>query len=121
MTTIPTSTDSSVELKTDALGRVRTPPEQREALLDAFVQSGMTGAAFARLHGICYQTFMGWLKRARKKSHNEPQFQELVVTSGKPCTHGLTVELPGGGRFLLERADQLPMATALLQYLEARR
>ena len=122
MTTTPSSNETAVALKTDALGRVHTPPEQREALLDAFHQSGMSGAAFARLHGIRYQTFMGWCqKRARRPSGAEPQFQELVISSGKSCPHGLTVELPGGGRFQLDRADQLPMATALLHYLEARR
>ena len=122
MTTTPSSNETTVALKTDALGRVHTPPEQREALLDAFHQSGMSGAAFARLHGIRYQTFMGWCqKRARRPSGEEPQFHELVVSPGKPCAHGLTVELPGGGRFQLDRADQLPMATALLHYLEARR
>ncbi len=122
MTTTSYSNETAIELKTDALGRVQTPPEQREALLDTFEQSGMSGAAFARLHGICYQTFMSWLhKRARKTFSGEPQFQELIVTSGKSCSHGLVVELPGGGRFQLDRADQLPMATALLHYLEARR
>ena len=124
MTTIPSTSsfEKSFELQTDALGRVQTPPEQREALLDAFDQSGMSGAAFAQLHGIRYQTFMGWRqRRARRQSDQDPQFREVVVATGKPCTHGLTVELPGGGRFQLDRADQLPMATALLQYLEARR
>lgn len=118
MTTIP----SENELKTDALGRVQTPLEQREALLDAFEQSGMSGAAFARLHGLRYPTFMAWLqKRARQQAGGKPQFHELVVASDRPCAHGLVVKLPGGGSFHLERADQLPMATALLHYLEARR
>jgi hypothetical protein len=30
-------------LKTDALGRVRTPRERREALLEEFEKSGMSG------------------------------------------------------------------------------
>ena len=122
MTTTSCSNEVSVELKSDALGRVQTPPEQREALLDAFEQSGLSGAAFARLHGLQYPTFMSWRqKRARKQVRDEPRFQELVVAADKPCAHGLLVELPGGGRFQLDRADQLPMATALLRYLEARR
>jgi len=38
-------------LKTDTRGRVRVPAERREALLDEFEKSGMSGAKFARLAG----------------------------------------------------------------------
>jgi len=38
-------------LKTDTRGRVRVPVERREALLDEFEKSGMSGAKFARLAG----------------------------------------------------------------------
>lgn len=34
-------------LKTDALGRVKVPVKKREAILDAFEQSGLSGTAFA--------------------------------------------------------------------------
>ena len=44
-------------LKTDTRGRVRVPAERREALLDEFEKSGMSGAKFARLAGIHYATF----------------------------------------------------------------
>jgi hypothetical protein len=37
----------SVILKTDRQGRVRTPLAQREALLDAFECSGLSGMKFA--------------------------------------------------------------------------
>ncbi len=53
------SADSTL-IKTDTLGRLRTSPERREMLLDEFEQSGMSGAEFARLIGIKYQTFAGW-------------------------------------------------------------
>ena len=43
-----TSTEETLILKTDALGRVRMPEDQREAILDAFEQSGMSGPAFAK-------------------------------------------------------------------------
>ena len=39
-------------LKTDTLGRVRTPVERREALLDEFEGSGMSGVKFAEYFGI---------------------------------------------------------------------
>ena len=43
MTAMTTTTPSNNELsllKTDTLGRITTPPEQREALLDLFEKSG---------------------------------------------------------------------------------
>ncbi len=110
-------------LKTDTQGRVLTPAKDREALLDAFEESGMSGAAFARLHGIRYTTFASW-RRARRLRHHAPEpnevgFQEITLESEQRPGPALTVELPGGGRFKLERADQLPMAKALLRYLDA--
>ena len=51
--TIPTSTATQLTImKTDKLGRIQTPPEQREARLDALGRSGMTDTELARLHGI---------------------------------------------------------------------
>lgn len=38
-------------LKTDVLGRARMSRAQREAILDIFESSGMTGQAFALQHG----------------------------------------------------------------------
>jgi hypothetical protein len=43
-------------LKTDRLGRVRTPRDQREAILDAFEASALSRIEFAQVHGIKYQT-----------------------------------------------------------------
>jgi len=42
-----TSTDEAI-LKTDVLGRVRTPQERREHLLDEFEHSGLSGCKNAR-------------------------------------------------------------------------
>jgi len=54
-------------LKTDALGRIRMPREKREALLDEFERSGMSGAAFAKWAGIKYSTFQDWFQRRRRE------------------------------------------------------
>jgi hypothetical protein len=40
----------------DTLGRVRTPREKREQILDEYERSGMSGAAFAALVGVKYPT-----------------------------------------------------------------
>ena len=50
-------TETTSVLKTDVLGRVKISKEHREALLDAFEQGGASGLAFARSHGVNYQTF----------------------------------------------------------------
>ena len=64
-----TTTDQSPEgevLKTDVLGRVRVKPEVREQILDDFERSGMSGRAFAKLHGIHQQTFASWIQKRRR-------------------------------------------------------
>jgi hypothetical protein len=90
--------------------------------MDAFEQSGMSGAAFARLHGIRYQTFAYWRKcrkQERSQEHAEPRplFEEIDVSHSRAGA-GLQVSLPGGACVQVERADQFPMVAALLKYLE---
>jgi len=46
--------------KTDARGRIQAPVERREALLDEFEKSGMSGAKFVRLVGIHCGTLATW-------------------------------------------------------------
>jgi hypothetical protein len=53
-------------LKIDVLGRVKTPGERRERLLDEFEKSGLTGQKFAALVGIKYQTFATWAQKRRR-------------------------------------------------------
>lgn len=119
-----TTCETSIVLKSDTRGRVLTPAKDREALMDAFEQSGMSGTVFARLHGIRYSTFAHWrrVRRRRRQAAESAQtaFQEVSIQANGPAAHALTVELPGGGRFKLDRADQLPMAAALLRYMESR-
>lgn len=114
-----TSTESLTKLlKTDTQGRVRTPVEDREALLALYDQGTMSGAAFARTYGIRYSTFMGWLNKRRLRTPAEasgPLFREVVVASPPPT--GLVVELPMGIRVRLERADQIPFLAALSRHL----
>ena len=54
-------------LKSDALGRVRTPPERREQLLDEFERSGISGVKFAELTGLKYQTLATWLQQRKRR------------------------------------------------------
>ena len=119
MTTIQPTTELAV-LKTDSRGRIKTPVDQRETLLDAFEQSA---AAFARLHGIRYPTFASRRQKRDRLRRSAPQteesgaFFEEVHFRPKDAA-GLTVALPGGASVKIERADQFPMVAALLNYLE---
>jgi hypothetical protein len=47
-------------LKADVLGSVQTPSERREALLDEFEKSGMSGAKLATFIGVKCQTLVNW-------------------------------------------------------------
>ena len=67
-------------LKTDSRGRVQTPPQRREALLDEFERSGLSGRKFAELVGVVPVTFSAWVCQRRRKQaqakslkgHTEP-------------------------------------------------
>ena len=125
-----TSTDKSdgAILKTDTKGRMRTPPARRESLLDEFEKSGLSGAKFAELSGIKYQTFANWLQKRRKQSkapakpRDPVRWLEAVVQEAQaPVTHKISVvilRLPGGAQIELVDLRQIPLAAALLRSLE---
>ena len=118
-------------LKTDAKGRVATPPERREQLLDEFEHSGLSGAEFARLVGIKYQTFASWAARRRKR-RTLPQapdkvsptvrWLEAVVNEAKSPAPNLVsplrVRLAAGVCIELSEMAQVNLAAALVQALE---
>ena len=67
-----TKTEEPLILKTDALGRVRMPADRREAILDAFEQSGMSGLAFAKHVGVKYPTLASWIQKRRRERDKYP-------------------------------------------------
>ena len=135
-----------VILKTDCLGRVRTPLAQREALLDAFERSGLSGMKFAALHGVKYPSFANWVqqrKRRRLTAHaggegypgptpdhraggsGAPlQWSEAVVSEGtsggsrpEPTAGAMQLHLPGGVRMDITAPGQVAWAAQLLRSL----
>ena len=40
--------------------------QQREAILDEFERSGLSGPKFSQVSGVCYQTFAGWMLKRRR-------------------------------------------------------
>jgi cellulase/cellobiase CelA1 len=117
-------------LKTDARGRVQTPAARRESLLDEFERRGLSGAKFAALAGIKYQTFAAWSLRRRKlagvQAPAQPAHPVRWLEAVVDQAHGviaakassLALHLPGGARMDLADAAQLPLAAALLRSLE---
>ena len=129
-----TSTNSSESqiLKVDSRRRVRVSRQRRNAILDEFERSGLSGAAFAKLHGIKYSTFASWSLKRRKQSPNiapfatrSPDFAEVVIdeSESKTAWHApgtLRIHLPGGAWLLLEGdATQSKLAAQFLRSLQA--
>jgi hypothetical protein len=117
-------------LKTDTKGRVRTPADRRESLLDEFERSGLSAAKFSELAGIKYQTFAAWSLRRRKravvsapvKPPDSVRWLEAVVeqaqTSDRKGSVGLRVMLPGGATVEIGEVKQVALAAALLRAWE---
>jgi DNA-binding transcriptional regulator YiaG len=68
-------------LKTDVLGRVKTGVPQREAILDEFERSGLSGTKFAAVAGVNYQTFASWVQKRRKVTGAYPKKAVCVKPS----------------------------------------
>jgi hypothetical protein len=92
-------------LKTDVLGRITVGRAQREAILDAFEASGMTGSAFALHHGIKIQTFASWIQKRRRKRgdyQNEEVCRKLRMRKDLPAVGSKKVARPQLSMNLIE-------------------
>lgn len=124
-------------LKTDSLGRVQTPKVRREALLDEFERSGVSGQKFAAMVGVNYQTFAVWVQRRRKARRSfsppagEKQRSETLrlveaviandhVPEASVIEVSLCVHLPGGAEVKIHDARQVTLVAELLRVLETR-
>jgi transposase len=126
-------------VKTDRIGRIKTPRERREALLAEFDQSGMSGAQFAKWAGIKYGTFITWVQKRRRKgapgqagdklppsgTKSEVRWVEAVMekatakkTDANPNATVMIVQGPGGVRLELSEERQVLWAAKLLRHLE---
>jgi len=124
------NTDDPI-LRADTLSRVRTPAAKRELILAEFERSGLSGARFARLHGINYQTLMAWTRKRRaSKSPGVPASSSPVDPVGHFATRlglrevrigadsGLEVEICGGVRLHIETPAQADLAGRLIRSLQ---
>ena len=114
-------------LKVDETGRVRTPPEKREALLAEFDRSGMTGAQFARFSGVRYPTLMNWVQKrrkvagqseqraARRQKVDHPRWLEARVEGEVVKSESIVVEMGCGVRMLVANVGQAALAAEVLR------
>ena len=129
--TSTTDEEKPLLLKTDALGRVRMPKDRREAIVDAFENSGMSGQAFAAHAGLKYSTFACPVQKRRrargdyKKNEETPPIAlfEAVVESKEaaPSQGALTVETAGGLKLCIRTSEDVALAAELLQALRGAR
>jgi hypothetical protein len=118
---------TSMILKTDSRGRVRTPPERREALLAEFERSGLSATKFSAMVGVRYETFATWVQQrkgqrrgvGRPRGSKSVRFAE-VVSEASPSVPGsvaLLVVLPGGAALEVTEPSQVALAVQLLKAL----
>jgi hypothetical protein len=80
--------------------------------------------AFARGHGVCYQTFIAWQRKRREQpdlptTHSGPAFAEVLVADRQSACPGaaLRVILPCGSTLEIPSRAALPLAAELLTFL----
>lgn len=115
-------TAATAVIRTGSDGRLRFDPRHREALLEAFQASGQTAMAFARQHGVKYQTFIAWQRKRREAAAPEvsprPAFAEVRLDEGRPSAPpALRILLPGGAVIEIPSRASLPLALELLTNL----
>lgn len=112
-------------LKVDARGRVQVSEERREALLDEFDRSGMSGAGFAKHYGIKYTTFAYWIQARRRKQSPSPPSGEnqflMVSVEATSRAKGLTVELSHGVTLKITTPEEARLAAVLIESLRPSR
>jgi hypothetical protein len=69
-------------LQSDTRGRMRTSAPRREALLEEFDRSGLSGKQFAELTGLKYQTFATWLQKRRRQGQSSSKPADMVRWEG---------------------------------------
>ena len=117
----------------DSRGRVQTPPERREALLDEFERSGLSGKRFAEMVGVVPVTFSAWVCQRRRKQANAkkaaPQIEpvtlfEAVVEKRPSVAAGsggsIVLELDSGVKIEVHAPEQLRLVAELLGLLSKR-
>ena len=86
-----------IETRKDERGRRITTKAERETIVRAYWESGLTQRAFAQREGIKYVTFTAWAQefRDQKPGVKAPRFAEVKLPQSRGGG-GLEVVLPNG-------------------------
>ena len=86
--------------KRDTQGRVIQKREERERILAAYDESGLTQRAFAKREGVKYSTLVWWLKQRRERDRGGApvRFEEVRLESAPEQAGSLEVVLVDGTR-----------------------
>jgi transposase-like protein len=82
----------SISPSSPARRRKHYSTAEKESILDAFEQSGLSAKAFCQQRDICVATLANWRRQRREK--NDTGFVCLDLPG--PTTGGLQVRLPNG-------------------------
>jgi hypothetical protein len=127
-------------LSQDARGRVLVSRERREALLEEYDRSGMSGVKFAQYVGIKYSTLASWLQKRRRRRDREKMLLEastdteagksnggwieaVLENGSRPRlpAGGLRIHFAGGAYCQISGAGEAALAAKLLGCLGAKR
>jgi transposase-like protein len=73
-------TTELIETKRDERGRRMTRAAERETLVRAYEESGLTQKAFAKQEGVKYPTFVSWVQECRRRRPGPKMgFAELTL------------------------------------------
>lgn len=117
---------NEVIMKTDRRGRLRYSHEQKQAFIEAFDSSGLSGPQFSALHGVHYQTLVSWLRKRRQSSGDHPALKSLVpalidsAPPRDPSAASVEIQLPCGLRLIVHAPSQMDMAVSLIRKLHPR-
>ena len=114
---------NEVILKADRRGRLRYTPEQKQALIEAYEASGLSGPRFAAMHGVNYQTLVSWLKKRRQADPDHPALRSLVpaeldgVSPRSATALPMEILLPCGVKLAIHTPSQIDLAATLIRKL----
>lgn len=98
------------ETKRDSRGRKVISREERERLLAAYRESGLTQRVFCEREAINYHTFVSWLGKARNQTAVAPQskrpgFEEIFVERSEATEPSATVQVRLAGGEVVSGSD----------------